>query len=228
MPVQIKKKQNTSALGGETSDHPSFGCITWSRQQWGTNKAHLFQSPTANHDVISIKISHAQLNRDLAHDWIFAKDRITEVYLTVGQFAEFMTSPNRGDGVPCTIGYTENLGSVDLPEQESKYETYKKEAALDLIEIKERLDTLADTVDNMLTGRGLRKADLKKVQGSIKGLHQHLMANMPFLKEQFDKHMVRTVVAAKQEVEGFIEARIRETGLQQLDQAAPTLLTHED
>lgn len=86
--------------------HPAWGMISLNHQTG--NGIRLFRSPTEAHARICLRISQASMT--MADDRIgnesrpWCEEQIVEVYLSPVQFAELITQPNRGDGVPCTIG----------------------------------------------------------------------------------------------------------------------------
>lgn len=105
--------------------HPAFGIINFTRTNGGD--PWLFGSAIENENKICLRISRGIEERTLSHDFRYAKQRIVEVEMSYSQFAECISSMNRGEGVPCTITYTENNGLVPaIAENVSKTQTISR------------------------------------------------------------------------------------------------------
>lgn len=93
-------------MGGVEDTHPAFGMIGIYHAQCTAMPVH--GSRVDDHrNVVCIRLTRgASVRHDLAHDWHFGGgDTIAEVMLSPARFAEFLSAPNRGDGVPCSITY---------------------------------------------------------------------------------------------------------------------------
>lgn len=90
-------------LSEETVEkHESYGMVSINRTSSGGT--YLFGSIMNHHSFITLTIKHAKVRRHLAQDWYSADSLpIVEIELSHTQFAELITSPGIGDGVPCTI-----------------------------------------------------------------------------------------------------------------------------
>lgn len=86
--------------------HPGYGMITITCSQTSPPKS-LFGSSIKYGNLINVSISHADLKRGINCDWYHPSGRICEIELSLSQFADMITSIGNGDGVPCTIHFTE-------------------------------------------------------------------------------------------------------------------------
>lgn len=119
------EEQGTS-MERETLTHPAFGLIGFSRVSGGENT--LFGSSIKHNDRIIMRLKHAKQDRHLHDDWYHGRGLITEVEMSYSQFAECISSLNVGEGVPCTIRYTEKDGMVPyIKENVSKREQFRNE-----------------------------------------------------------------------------------------------------
>lgn len=102
----------------ETGDerHPAFGLIGANNVQIGPKGVALFDSDILHRDTIRIRLHHATRKRDLHHDWIHAEKQILEIELSQAQWAAFVSSFGKGDGVPCSIRYLRAEGEGMVPE----------------------------------------------------------------------------------------------------------------
>src|SRR5271157_2643135 len=85
-----------------TQKHASYGMVGINRTS--SSGTHLFGSIMNHHSFITLTIKHAAVRRMLSGDWYSAESLpIVEIEMSHSQFAELITSPGMGDGVPCTI-----------------------------------------------------------------------------------------------------------------------------
>jgi len=94
----LKRKSKSPTEYTET--HPSYGCIGISQV---SGKGVLFGSEVSHQHFISITISEARRVVDEPREFVMSDRELVRIAMTQAQFAEMITSPNRGSGVPCTI-----------------------------------------------------------------------------------------------------------------------------
>lgn len=109
--IGIEGQTREDWCGDKMSTHSGYGVMTITRQQVNPPTA-LFGSSIKHGNVINVTISHADLKRGINHDWYHANGRICEIELSLSQFADMITSIGNGDGVPCTIHFTERDGYI--------------------------------------------------------------------------------------------------------------------
>jgi len=208
--------------------HPSYGVIGWSRVQ--SPKTELFGSDLQHGELIKLTIHNATKARDLSRNWIFAKDTIAEVYLSSNQFAEFITSPNRGDGVPCTISRTQNEINIKYPGHELETKLHRGEFKNTVNKIKEKSDGIISKFNEMESSGSIKKKDFKTLKHMVEMMLQDYHANIPFVENSFNKAMEKTITAGKNEIEAYISRRINDAGLAAMgfENNAPQLLSKED
>ena len=196
--------------------HESYGMIGISHLNCSTPQP-LFGSSIKHDRFISLKIKTADLTRHLHKEWYYGNDSIIEVYLSAAQFTEFITNPNIGDGVPCTIAY-HNGETKEKPPYLGQNEMFKEELKDDFRKAMEDADSLAAEAKELLTRNGILKvAERKKLLHEIEMLTQHIKANIPFLHTQFTRAMNKTVSAAKVEIESFYTSTILKLGKKALE-----------
>ncbi len=159
------------------------------------------------------------MRRGLSNDWFSAESiPFAEVSLSHNQFAELITNPNRGDGIPCTINYAPERGTKikampAIERIESKMDMMKKEirdsAKEQMIKITEAYEKLSALVES---GGGGKKA-MKEALFSMKCHIDNTPSNMAFVVEQAEKTLAKAVVSAKIEVEAHIGNAINKLGI---------------
>ena len=115
--------------------HESYGTLEISRSQ--RSPTSLFCSSIKHENVIQLRISAAEFhrNRHTHSDLMYAlqarKDCYVEVEMSYNQFAEAITSLNRGGGTPVTVRYANGREMSPCP-FERKDEQFRAEFSSDL------------------------------------------------------------------------------------------------
>lgn len=199
---------------GETvTTHPAFGQIGAARV---SGHVSLYGSDFKHNGFMAIRISRSELHRNLNRDWHFSDGEIIEVYLSEAQWATFVSSPNIGSGVPCTIQRVEGNAMPGLPDPVSRVDQFSDEMKKKLGGTFQRVESVRDRLDEM----GLPKGKTAEVRSLLEGLLTELRANLPFVAEQFGEHMEETVEKAKAEVHGYMVGVIQRAGLDALNGGA--------
>ena len=122
---RIVDRQGTS-MEREVFKHPAFGMIGFSRVSGRENT--LFGSSIKHNDRIVMQLKHGTQDRHLHEDCYYGHGLITEVEMSYSQFAECISTLNVGDGVPCTIRFTEKDGEIPyIKENKSKREQFRND-----------------------------------------------------------------------------------------------------
>ena len=192
--------------------HPSFGMIGFNR--YTTRSQRLFGSAVKSDTGISLTVSRAFRRHHLHYDSYFNDSHpLIEVHMTESQFASLITSFGMGGGVPCTLGSFD--GKIIKPS-----ETERSEAELIHEEITDRIEDFhgrlqgaKDRLSASLAGAKLSQKDRKTIDFAIEVLLADLANNLPFLMEQFQDAVEKTVAQAKTEIVSFTEQAARKAGL---------------
>jgi hypothetical protein len=192
-------------------EHESYGMIGISNQ-YSNIAQPLFGSSIKHDRFISLRIKTANVERNLHQGWFFGKDEIIEVLLSASQFTQMITSPNLGDGVPCTITH-HNGERKEKPPYMGQNEIFSEELKDDFKKAMKDADELIATSTELLTKKGnLKVSEKKELLRQIKALSQHIHSNMPFVHKQFTRAMDKTVNVAKAEIENFYNSTIMKLG----------------
>jgi hypothetical protein len=219
----MEKKKNTD-FGGTTYSDPSMVMVGFSRQTHGGNGVSLFGSSVQNHNVISLKITKAELNRHLSRDWYHGDvEPILEVLLSPTQFAELLTSMNVEFGVPGTL-VQHGKERFEIPVFPSRAEQFKDEIRDDLLEVASTMRKAEKEIPDLLDDpKPIGKAIRKKLRDMVKSYYDFIERNIPFVIDQFSKQMNKTVVEAKAEVDAFVQNTVIKTGIAELKKSTPQL-----
>jgi hypothetical protein len=194
--------------------HPSYALARFSRISGGHRA--LFGSSIQSQQTITLTITRARHDRSSNNDWYYGQEELIEVEMSQNQFAELITSMNMGQGIPVTIRHI-NLERYPNPPFQSKADIFAGEFAKSMhnftIDMKKLVEQSVDMLKNKATiGKGDRDVILKNIDQLV----SHISSTIPFVSQQFQESMEKTVVEAKSEIEAFIENKIRTTGLEAL------------
>ena len=204
---KIPPKITHNGLIGDIYEHPAYGTMTFSRMQ--TNGTELFGSSIKHHNIISLKIHNANLERGLKNDFYHDKDLIIEVQMSYSQFAEAITSMNQSPGIPVTIDYIRGQGDIPQCTMENKRAQINEEFKNHVESINSRANGLIAQVEELFqTKKSFTKADKEAVMSNLRKLKQDLGPNMTFIQSSFDEQMVKTVTEAKGEIEAFMQNKM--------------------
>lgn len=207
--------------GGNDSvtTHPAFGQIAASRV---SGYSALYGSDFRHNAYMTITIHRSQLNRNLSSDWHYATGELIEVALTEAQWATFVSAPNVGSGVPCTIQHIAGARIPGLPEPEARADQFAAEMKEQMARVGERISAVIEQIDTM--GLPARKAEKLKFDLGI--AVSHLASNVGFVAKSFDEHMEETVEKAKAEVHGYMTGALMRSGLAALQGSPPLEIAH--
>lgn len=217
----IKVEQNAGSLGGEIYTHPAFGMIGFSRVTGG-NKV-LFGSSINHNDRIIMTLKHAEQHRNLHYDSYFGGKTIAEIEMSYSQFAECISALNVGDGVPCTIQFTERDGRIPMIiENNSKREQFVNEFSETVKKAMEQVQKQIDDIQKSIDDKkNLGVKDRREIIQQLTQVKYNIGCNLDFCAEQFNEQMDKTVCEAKGEIEAFCQNKINSI-------AQATLVEHKD
>jgi hypothetical protein len=216
-PIQEPEVTEETGPGGlkqTVSRHPAFGQIGASRV---SGSRALYASDFRHNAFMTIRIARSELRRDLSRDWHFARDELIEVALTEAQWATFVSAPNIGSGVPCTIQHIDRAMVPGLPDPASRVDQFRSEMEAKLAKGIDGLKAMLAEID----GLGLPKGKAAYLKGGIEALLRDLSSNLPFVASQFSEHMEETVEKAKAEVHGYMTQALQRAGLEALGGSLP-------
>ena len=208
----------------EDETHPAYGMIGLSRTMNGRD-VQLFGSSLNDHaTTMRLTVKRAVKKHDLSRDWYFAREHLIEVEMSSAQFVEMITTPNQGDGVPCTIRHLPGEKIPPMPHIETEVVRVKENFAKDLGEMAQVMRERADDVKKLTAKLPAKQREAIRI--ALEVMIQQLGSNTPFVLEQFDRATDRVVTAAKQEIEAFTTHAVRAAGLEAIaDGRLPKMLS---
>lgn len=200
----------------ERFTHPSYGMIRASRIHGNSGK--LFGSELEIDHYIEIEVQHGSMDRELSNDWFYASHTSPVVQLRMSplQFAEFVTSLNCGDGVPCTLEYADGKKVEQQTSNETKKEATHRQFKDRMKMFASRLLKKRDEAKDLVKKKTLSKEDQRQLLLHLDWLTQEITRNIPFFMECFQEVADRVVAESKAEVEAAIMHKITTLGLAEL------------
>ena len=203
----------------ERIKHPSYANLYIGRSQCSGQQA-LFGSSIKHHDIITLRISPAYMDRDLNYDRYYAENHpYIEIDMSQSQFAQAITSLNMGAGVPVTLRqingeYIEPCPFVDKREQ------FSNEFREDMNELTKKIKETTKAVEDLIQNkRTFTKADKEQILSTLHSVSQQLSSNYPYMFSMFNEQMDKTVTEAKAEIESHIQARMQDVALKAMENA---------
>ena len=205
--IDFKAKREENIMFENLEKHPSYGMLGFSRRS-GSVGSSLFGSSIQHRDTIVMTLKHGALGRHLNSDHYFGKGVIAEVEMSYSQFAEAITAMNIGDGVPCTIRFTEKDGYVSERPFVSKQEQFEQEFANHLDNIKKQAANTINEVKEIFDKKSVGKGDKEEILKKLNNIAMQIGINTEFVYSQFNEQMDKTVMEAKGEIEAFCQNKI--------------------
>ncbi len=182
--------------------------IGFSRVSGGENV--LFGSSIKHNNRIVMTLKHGKQDRHLSKDWYYGHRLIAEVEMSYSQFAECITAMNVGDGVPCTIRYTEKDGYIPaIAENNSKREQFRNEFSDTILKAMEQVQDQINEIQKSLDEKkAFGVKDRKEMISKLQQIKNNIGSNLDFCVEQFEEQMDKTTLEAKGEIEAFCQNKI--------------------
>lgn len=210
--------------------HPSYGVVGISRV---SGRADLFASDVVHHHFLSLRIKEAARVIDGTFEHVSGGRQLIEVWMTEAQFAQMITQPNVGDGVPCTLhdvwgdetSWNNDWGNRPAPPPPAPIiDGYKKEVEEKGAKVSEDIAKAQALVTEMLTGKkNLTKKNLDAVRDALYFAKMTADSNMPFVVERMNEAMEKKAASAVVEFETFVSQSLQARGLAYLQNDAPQL-----
>lgn len=225
VPIHTEKR----ADGNVEESHPSFGLISVSHYTCSPPQ-NFFGSSIRHNAGVSLTISRAVKHRNLSNTWYHDKDELIEVNLTQAQWAELLSSFNRGPGVPCTLNHVNRnaakdyveMGVPPCPETNERQEI-EAEFKREMANITKGMADLIKAAEELQTKPSINKADRKQFLDIATTIQRKIDSCLPFIQGQFNEAMDGVIVHAKHDIEAFTSQLLRQAGLDKFKEQVAAL-----
>jgi hypothetical protein len=201
----------------ERFSHPAFGAISMSVVNGGDPT--LFGSDIGHSQRIRITVKRAERIRNLSNDRIYASGpELVEIEMSHGQFAEFITSANRGDGIPCTLVRAAPEGTryestPGILKEETKLEIFKREVAQSAEKHLESMRAEIAKLGAIIESGKFSKVEMRALHNNLSREAAYLPPTLSFVVGQAEEALEKAATHSKVEVEAFINYQVHKLGL---------------
>jgi len=196
----------------EWERHESYGMLRFSRITGSSSR--LFGSSINHGFSIEFQLFPGRVNRS-HHENMYSRDGMKPIAvarMSPAQFATLLTSMEASEGVPVTITRVGGKAMEPPPFRDENAQTVAEfEERMD--EVLGKINSVKDEVIKILDERKLPKGFKERVLSKIEDIMTEMRYNLPFVGEQFQRTVEKTVIEAKAEVDSFITAAIQKTGI---------------
>lgn len=199
--------------------HPSYGMLQIHHVQGGA--AALFGSSVTHQNMISLRVCHGHVKRDLSNNWFMADDNIVEIRMSPVQWAEAITNMNSGMGTPCTLIYINGEAVPDCPDNATERELINAEFKAKINKVVAGLKEAMTRVDELLKKKTLTAAEKGEIREAMTLISREFQCNVPFVQQQFNEAMEGVVAEAKGEIEAFYTMACMRAGMNVLAGKGP-------
>lgn len=197
----------------EREKHPAYGMVSISRVQ--SNGTILFGSKIKHNDYIKLEITKAEKEKDIYSEHYFPKKTIISVNLSAAQFANMLIQSNT-TGVPCTINYIQDEGSIDSLKELKPLKTEMEKDTWEALEkLKERSLKLTDILRHDFKGK-VKIAQKEEVKDLSIQISNSINSNLDFLYSRHVNKLEKVGSEIIAEAEARISSLVHETGIQEL------------
>lgn len=182
--------------------HPSFAQISASRVS-SSHGTTMYGSKLTHSRYITITLSESELVRSINTDRYHGTRQMMQVRMSENQFAQFITSLNIGDGVPCTIERREG-NRVSSPEPRNEKDITSNDFKNKVKKVSQVLAEAQNRLAEMTKPNGkASKAELNQLQDELRTASREIEQNMPYMVECFEETLDDAVTSAKTDIEAY-------------------------
>ncbi len=203
----------------DAETNPAYGQILTARVSQGGGGALLYGSDFQHGHYMVLTIYRSEKHRDLSHDWYFSREKLIEIAMSEAQYATFLSSPNMGDGTPCTIAWLDGERVPALTFGKDRKEQFSKELDHKLDVTNAALVKLREMIEGLKVSKRTKEALLNNADSAIRNLN----SNTDYVASKFDEHMEKTVEKAKMEVNAYAGNTLRDLGRDALPEGDPPI-----
>lgn len=190
-------------------NHPSFVVVGLHRSSVSGRGDPLFGSDLFHREMVVLYVQKAYLDNSQVPPRVVPEgQQLIEVRLSELQFAELITTFNRGEGVPGTMAFLKGVGNIKPPPAPRPLDSVQNSFNEAIEEVDERLDKMARLVESTKMSASSRTVLLREID-TIRRRHA---STIPYIVEQFTRHVRKIATAAKTEIEAYVTNRFMRIG----------------
>ena len=201
-------------MSNETKqEHPSYGLISASHV---SGQARLVGSPFNHQHYITITINEAKRYRSVSREYWQPIRGIAQTTMLEAQWIEFLSRPNMGVGVPCTIQCVNGQLRPDPPEEISELEAHVADMQETVRDATVALDAAVSALSKALESGRIGKTELRAIHAQMETAKREMQQNVPFVQRSFIEHVDAVVHKAAAEIEATVTGVAIRLGIEKM------------
>lgn len=192
---------------GNWESHPSYGLISLTET---TGMSPLFGAPLEYNHYVTLRIKRAmKRDGDYKEEYFHDRSSIVEVRMSFVQLAELMFRSNHGDGVPCTIAWSEMDGYIFDPPYRNYLDTIPEQFDADVRKGMNALESVIDEIKTSLKDKkSFTKAYVGELLDKIECANRTLVDHSAYYSKRFAENIADVKSAVMVEANARINANI--------------------
>jgi hypothetical protein len=217
MPKEYQKPSCKTDGEREVYEHPAYGLVSLSIITGGGT---LFGSDINHQHRVRLTIKRARHERSLSNDWYFShRQSLIDVELSHAQFAELITTSNRGEGTPCTIQNIDGNMLPGIEPVENRTDMLRREVEVTARRRMRATQDVTKRLGELIESGKMSKTELRALHKELTNNVERLPGDVGFIVEMGQEAMEKLVGHAKVEIEATIANHVRKLGLEAAQKA---------
>lgn len=185
----------------------SYGMIGIAHYQGG--ESEFFGSDAKWNGGIQLTIKEGEVSRELGRDQYMGHKIICQVRMTSVQLADLLTHTNMGDGVPCTIQYTQEDGWIKYKPMERIVEKLDNDITKQGAKKDAAYDNAISYINTLVSNKKLSKSAAEELLTILGPLNNSSTFYVNCMKEE----MAKMINEAKSSLRQYVESASSELGI---------------
>lgn len=233
----MKPIKSKDSWKGEVSRHPAFGILKMNVTQTGGLGATLFGSNLKHNSYMHFQLQIGEEVRENEADVRYSKSYdksvkplIADFSMSMNQFVNLITTPNTGEGVPCTLNYY-STGSlfkaptIDMSENENMANRIKDDIHRAMSDESAKFHEVLNTINELVSKGKAGKKDLTELSRNLTSLITNLPSNLEYSVSLAEEAVDKMIAVSKCEIEATLMNSLKQLGIEyiQTEGAKPDL-----
>lgn len=200
----------------QTFEHESYGMIAVSRVSASRSIPLFGSSLESNPTMMQLTITHGVRYHARGYDRYFGSKEIIRLWMTPAQYAEMISNPNSGCGVPCTLRHIQGTEMARPPEVPDEGKLVREKFKLETEGLSKKARDGGTKLRALLSSAKISQKLRDEIQRTYEDATSFLRGAAPYFVESFQDAVQKTVVEAKQEIDAFLTHATHAAGVQAL------------
>lgn len=202
-------------------EHPAQGLIRISRVH-GQQRLYKSTAITGSYVSLEVTLAREYVDKDTHSGGHISGAQVIKLGMSHTQFAEMLTSPNRGSGIPCTIFYKDGQRLPDIPDETHKLDRVRLQAEEKIDEKLQEFEEARERVNELLDQKSLRVADRNELRHLFNQVAGRIGESAKWAVRVIDESVEELVTEAKSEINAHVSLVAEQVGVKVLPDMVST------